>query len=124
MGHTDERPAGHIHSTKETISRYVYDTGLQRVLWRKGDRMDEKIELAPVLRDSFKYRFHLSRRIYVQRHQNRGFELKRERSHIFLCFFVEIGHRELCSERSESLRAAPGDRIFIGNADHKASFAF
>src|SRR3954464_9780235 len=86
--------------------------------------MDKKIELAPVFGDSLKYGFHLSGHIYIQRHQYWGLELKGERPHILLRFFVEVGHRELGSERSESLRAAPSNRIFIRNPDNKASLAF
>jgi hypothetical protein len=61
---------------------------------------------------------------HVERHQDRGFELAGERLDVFLCFVVEVGHRQLGAERPESLGAAPGDRLLIGDADDETSLAF
>jgi hypothetical protein len=61
---------------------------------------------------------------HVEWHHDRGFELAGERLDVFFCLVVEIGHRKLSSESTESFGAAPSDRIFISNADDEALLAF
>ena len=48
----------------------------------------------------------------------------RQRLDIFLGLVVEIGDGELRAERAESLGAAPGDRVLVGDADDQTFLAF
>ena len=48
----------------------------------------------------------------------------RQRLDIFFGFVVEIGHGKFGAERAKGLGAAPGDGLFVGNADDKPSLAF
>ena len=105
---------------EKAVPRHVDDASLQRLLRREGDRMDDEIELAPRLGDPFEHRLHLARHAHVERHDDRRFEFACERLDVFLGLVVEIGHREFGAERAECLGAAPGDRMFIGNADDEA----
>src|SRR5512144_1068749 len=107
-----------------TVTRYVDDASLQRVLGREGDRVDDKIELAPVLGDTFEYRLHLAGRAHVERKHDLGLELLGERLDVFLCLVVEIGDRELGPERAKRLSAAPGNRLIVGDADDETLLAF
>ena len=124
MRHADEGPARHVHGGEKTLPRHVDDAPLQRLLGREGDRMHDEIELAPILGDALEHRLHLAGRAHVERHDDRRLELARERLDVFLRLVVEIGHRELGAERAERLGAAPGDRVFVGDADDQASLAF
>ena len=124
MRHADERPAGHVHGGEEAVPRHVDDAALQRLLGREGDGVDDKIELAPVLGDTFEDRLHLAGRAHVERHHDRSFQLAGERLDVFLRLVVEIGHRQLRPERPERLGAAPRDRLVVGNADDEAPLAF
>ena len=109
---------------EKAVARHVDDAPLQRVLRRKGDGVHDEIELAPVLGDALEHRLHLAGRVHVERHDDRRFELARERLDVFLRLVVEIGHGDLGAERPERLGAAPGDRIFVGDADDEALLAF
>ena len=109
---------------RKPLARHIDDTPLQRILRRKGDGVDDEIELAPLFGDAFEHCLHLARRVDVERHHNRCFKFARERLNIFLGFVVEIGHGKLGAERAERLGAAPGDRVLVGDADNKPSFAF
>ena len=83
-----------------------------------------KSSLPQSLRDALENRLHLARRVDIERHDNRRFKFAGKRLNIFLGFVVEIGHREFGAECAEGLGAAPGDRIFVGNADDEAFLAF
>ena len=54
------------------------DAALQRFLRRKCDRMDDKIEMAPLLGDAFEERFQLARLTDIERHDDRRFQLARQ----------------------------------------------
>ena len=123
MRHANERPARHIHGGEKALARDVDDAPLQRVFRGKRDRVHGKVEPAPVLADALENRLHLAPFAHVERHHDRRLELASERLDVFLCLVVEIGDRELGSQRAERLGAAPSDRIFIGNADDEAFFA-
>ena len=116
-------PARHVHRREEAVSLDVYDSSLQRLLRRKRDRVDHEIEFTPVLGDALEHRLHLPRRSHVERHQDRRFELTRQRLDVCLRLVVEIGHGKLGAECPECLGAAPRDRILVGDADDKAFLA-
>ena len=97
---------------------------VKRILRRERDRVDEKIELSPFLANSIKYRLRLPGNADIQRHEDRRFELARERLHMFLCLFIEIGDGEVGSQGAERLGAAPGDRLLVGDADDQAFAPF
>ena len=109
---------------RKPVPRHVDDAPLQRLLGREGDGMDDEIELAPLLGDALEHRLHLAGRVHVERHEDRRFQLLRQRLDIFLCLLVEIGDGELGAERAEGLGAAPGDRVLVGDADDEAPLAF
>ena len=109
---------------EKAVARHIDDAALQRVLGRKGDRVHDEIELAPVLADAFEHRLHLAGRVHVERHEDRRFELAGQRLDVFLRLVVEIGDRELRAERPERLGATPGDRVIVGDADDQSLLAF
>jgi len=124
MRHADEGPARHIERARETVAPDVDDPAAQRLLGREGDRVDEGVEPAPVLPDPLENGLHLAGLAHVQRHEDRCFELLRQRRDEFLRLLVEIGHRHVGAERPQPLGAAPGDRILVGDADHQRLAAF
>src|SRR5688572_2102093 len=86
--------------------------------------MHHEIELAPLLGDALEHRLHVARCIYVERHNDRSFQLTGEWLNIFLRLLVEICHCELSAKCPKSLGTAPSDRLVIGNANNETSFAF
>ena len=66
--------------------------------------MDNKVEFAPIFADPFEDRLHLSRRVDVEWHKNRGFKSTRERLDKFLGFIVEVrdGNKaDMCSAQAD-----------------------
>src|SRR6476659_50968 len=124
MRHANESPTGYFQGGQKSLALYIDYTSLERGLGRKGDGMHHKIERIPIASDAFKDRFHLSRRIHVERHHDPGVQLTSKRLNIFLCFVVEIGDREFGTECPKGLGATPGNRIIVGNANDKAFLAF
>src|SRR4051812_8971171 len=86
--------------------------------------MHHKIETVPLASDAFKDRFHLPRRIHVERHHNPCIQFTGERLNMFLCLVVEISNREFRTECPEGFGATPGNRILVSNANDKAFLAF
>ena len=46
-----------------------------------------------------------------------------QRKNIFLCLFVKISNDKIGTQRTESPGAAPGDRVFVRNANNQTSLA-
>ena len=104
----------------EALARHVDHAAAERVLGREGDRVDEEVELAPVLGDALEDRLELAVGHHVHRHEDRRLDLAGERLDVRLRLLVEIGDRELGAERAEGAGAAPGDRAVVGDADDEA----
>jgi hypothetical protein len=114
------------HDTSMVVrkpSRYVDDAALQCFLGRESDGVHEKIEFSPIVADTLEHRLDLTWLHDIERHQNRCFDLARERLDIFLGFVVEVGDRELGTERAERLGAAPGNGLIVGNTHNEATLA-
>ena len=124
MRHANESPAGHIHRRGKAIPWYINHTAPKRVLWRKGNGMDNKVEFAPHVANSFEDLLHLPRRVDVEWHENRGFKSTRERLDKFLGFIVEVRDGNFSSECPKSFGASPGDGAFVGDTDNEALLAF
>src|SRR5579871_2010325 len=92
---------------------------MQRLLWRKGDGMKQEIELSPFLLDALEHLFGLTLDTDIERHEDRRLEILRQRLDIFPGAVVQIGDRQLGSERAKRLGAAPGDRLIVGDADNQ-----
>src|SRR5205085_11755412 len=45
------------------------------------------------------------------------------RLNIFLCLFIHVGHGKIGTERTKRSGTAPGDRVFVGDADDQTAFA-
>ena len=61
---------------------------------------------------------------HVERHEDRRFQLSRQRLDIFLRLFVQIGDRQIGAECAERPGAAPGNRLIVGNANDESLLAF
>ena len=103
---------------------HIDHTAVQRTLGREGDRMDQVIHLAPLLPDLFKHRLGLAFDADIERHEDRRFELFRQRLDKALRLLVQIGHRDLGTECAEGAGATPGDRLIVGDADDQPPLAF
>jgi hypothetical protein len=120
MRHAEERPAGNIHGCQKAVTLDVDHSTVEGFPRRKRDRMNDKVELSPFLLNSLKYRFHLAWDLNVERHEDRCFELARERLDILHGLVVQVSHGQIGPERSESLGAAPSNRLVVGDADDQA----
>src|SRR5881392_3721796 len=60
MRHADEGPAGHIHGGEKSLLRYVDYAALQRVLGRKRNGVNGKVQFSPFFRNAGEYRLHLT----------------------------------------------------------------
>ena len=123
MRHPQERPARDVHRLQEAVATDVHHASVQRLLRREGDRMQQEVELAPFLLDSFEHLLHLALDHDVQRHEDRRLQCLRERLDMLLGAFVQIGDGEIGPERTKGLGAAPGDRLVVGDADDQALLA-
>ena len=86
-------------------------------LRRECDGVHEDVQASPVLPHLFEHAFEFSGLFDVERQENRRLELARERLDVRFRFVVEIGDRELGTERAECGCAAVGDRMLVGDAD-------
>ena len=85
--------------------------------------MEPDIELAPFLLDRVEDRFQLAFRLEVQRHEDLGTDLLGQRLDVRLGLVVEIGDGEVRAEGAESLGAAPGDRLIVGDSGNQRLLA-
>src|SRR5579871_168524 len=93
---------------------------MQRLLWRKRDRMQQKIELAPFLLDVLEHLLHLPFHGDVERQEYRSLKVFCERLDVLLRFLVQIGDGKLRSQRTKRLGTPPGDRLVVGDTDDQA----
>ena len=69
---------------EKAVARNIDNSALQRILWREGDGVHDKIKVAPVVGDAFEHCLHLPGRANVKRHHDRRLQLARERLDVFL----------------------------------------
>ena len=84
----------------------------------------DEIQLSPILRDAVEHRFHLAFLHHVQRQEQFGLDLARERLDVGLGLVGQVGDRKLGSERTEGAGTAPCDRLVVGDTDDQAALAF
>src|SRR5262249_27488240 len=89
------------------------------MLGRKRDRVNDDVELTPLLGDPLEHGLHLAGLVDVERHEDLRLELLGERRDELLGLLVEIGDRDVGAERPQPPGAAPGDRLIVGDADHE-----
>ena len=83
--------------------------------------MYDKIECAPLFGNPLKNSLHLPWRIDIEWHDNRCFDLARQRFDIFPGFVVDVSYGHFSAERPERFGTASGNRIFVGNPDDQTS---
>ena len=91
--------------------------------------MDEGVQTAPFLSDTFEYGLQLPGRIDVSGMKIGRFELLGERFDEFPGLVVDVGDRHIGAERTECFGASPGDGVLVRYTDDQAllpsnSFAF
>src|SRR6476620_8586301 len=82
--------------------------------------MDEGVQTAPFLSDTFEYGLQLAGRVDVERHENRRVELLGERFDVFPGLVVDVGDRHIGAERTECFGASPGDGVLVRYTDDQA----
>src|SRR5579871_1037644 len=93
---------------------------MQRLLWRKRDRMQQEIELAPLLLDALEDLLHLPFHCNVERQEYRSLQVFCERLDVLFRFLVQIGDGKVRSQRTKRLGTSPGDRLVVGDTDDQA----
>ena len=85
--------------------------------------MQQKIELPPLGFDGIKYGFHLRVVTHVQRENDRCSYLLRQRAHIGFRLRIQISDGQFRAFCLKCFRAAPRNRMLIGDADDQPFFA-
>src|SRR5262245_36903061 len=93
---------------------------MQRVLRLKFDRIQQEVELAPLLPDVLEHLLHLPFDGDIEWQEDRSLQILGERLDMLLRLLVQIGDRQLSAQRAKSLGAAPGNRLVVGDADDQS----
>src|SRR5262245_42772004 len=93
---------------------------MQSLLWCEGDRMDDEIQLSPILRDALEHRLHLSRNLRIEGHDYFCIKFARQRFNVLLCFVIEIRDGQLRAQSSKCRGAPPCDRLLICDTDNQS----
>ena len=112
------------HETSIALAKPSRDTSATRPCRSRGgakrNRMQQEVETAPALADRVEDGFECARLLDVELHHDGRSELPRQRLDVGARFVVDPRQRELCATAAEHARAAIGDAVVVGNADHQA----
>ena len=89
--------------------------------WRKRDRVDEEVEMAPAPPDLGEDRLDLAACLDVEGQQERGPEFRGQGLHVGSGLVVQEGERQLRPGHPRGRSAAPRDAVAVGDA-HDAAF--
>ena len=115
--------AGDVHGAGKALARAVDHAAVQVGGRRKGDGVQHEVEPPPLRTDGVEHCLQLAGLLHVQRHLDAGLQPLGERLHMGPGLVVEPGDGEVCASGVKGARAAPGDALFVGNADHQALLA-
>src|SRR5208337_5672127 len=94
--------------------RAIGDPAVQILLRREGDRMQQKIEPAPLLANAREHRLKLTWLPHVARNDDRALEFFGKRADVRLRLRIEIGDGEVCAGIAQRLTAI-GDAMLVGD---------
>lgn len=107
--HADERVDRDIHRRGEALARAVDHPGMEIILGTERHRVETDIDLSPSLADCVEDPRILIVVAHVERQDDAGAELFRERADIFLRLVILIGHRQIGALVAKRLGAAKRD---------------
>ncbi len=123
LGDLREGEAGDEHGPREILAGGVRIAALEFVLVGEGDRMDEEVELPPLLLDRREDGVHRGEIFDVAREQDVRADAFGERLHALPQRLALIGEGELRPLVGERLGDSPSDRMIIGDAHDQSALA-
>jgi hypothetical protein len=89
--HFHKGVARHMHGLLKAITRAIHHAAMQVFHRAKGNGVDDKVQLAPVLFDIGKHLLHLAGLFHIQRQYQRGVQFFGQRADILFRLGVQVG---------------------------------